>query len=209
MTRCYRCGHESAPEALSPSGEPTIAAYACSACGALQPPPPGRDHFARLGIAPAVRIDEGELSARFRSLSRLLHPDRFAKKEPRERRLALEHTTAINDAYRVLKDPVKRAEYVLSLHGVSLGEDRVPASDQGFLVEMMELREEVDEARRDPARAAAMMRRLSDGVNECLAAIAALTNGTGFDEAAARRALMRLKYLESARVDLGAAEHRR
>lgn len=212
MTRCHACAQDCPEPRLGPEIDPELSDFVCPSCAALQPPPAVLSHFQRLGLHPAVRISEETLSSRFRKLSRLLHPDRFAKKGARERRLALDHTTAINDAYRVLKDPVKRAEYLLSLRGVAVGEDRVPASDQAFLVEMMEMREEVDEARRDAATALAMEQRLSREIEICLGGVDELTRDRALDgasAAAAHRFLMRLKYLNSARNDLGATERQR
>ena len=56
----------------------------------------------------------------YRELSLQLHPDRFAQADAQERRLSLEQTTALNEAYKTLKDPVRRAFYLLKLHGVDL-----------------------------------------------------------------------------------------
>lgn len=109
------------------------------------------DHFETLGIAPGFRIDEKALEQRYRELTRLLHPDRHAAGGPAARRLALEKTIAVNDAWRVLKDPVRRAAYLLKLRGIDLGESGGGAAGEhlspGFLLEVMELRERFDELR--------------------------------------------------------------
>src|SRR5690348_7830104 len=86
----------------------------CSACGKVQPPPAGvqPDKFAVLGFAPSFDAPQG-LDDRYRALSRKLHPDRFARAGAQERRYSLEQTTRLNDAYKILKDPVRRAEHLL------------------------------------------------------------------------------------------------
>ena len=81
---------------------------------------------------------------RDRELSRKWHPDRFAKADPRARRASLQRSVQLNEAWRVLKDPFKRAEYLLSLSGISLGKEVPPA----LLMETLELREELAEAER-------------------------------------------------------------
>jgi molecular chaperone HscB len=109
------------------------------------------DHFETLGVARTFRLDETALETRYRELSRLLHPDRHAAGGPTARRLALEKTIAVNDAYRALKDPARRAGYLLQLHGIDLGEGGAHGAGKylppGFLMEVMELREAFDEAR--------------------------------------------------------------
>src|SRR5437763_11326780 len=92
----------------------------CPACGKVQPPSAAGtqpDKFATLGFEPSFDEPAG-LDERFRALSRKLHPDRFARATPQERRHSLEQTTRLNEAYRTLKDPVRRAEHLLQLRGV-------------------------------------------------------------------------------------------
>ncbi len=120
----------------------------CSACGKLQPPRTN-DHFAYLGIPRAYHLDVEKLGELMRERSRTLHPDRFARAEPRERSLSMQHTTLLNDAVRTLRDPQRRAEYVLSLYGLKAGSNDRPGAklEPMFLMEMMETREALAEAR--------------------------------------------------------------
>jgi molecular chaperone HscB len=115
----------------------------CETCGAVQAP--RGDEFARLGVERRFELDAGELEARYRELSRKLHPDRFAKADARERMLSLQASTALNEAYRTLKQPVKRAERLLELAGAGLGDD--DAVDQEFLIEILALREALLDAK--------------------------------------------------------------
>jgi molecular chaperone HscB len=107
-------------------------------------------HFDIFSLPARYDLDVAGLEQKYRELSLQLHPDRVAQGDARERRVALEQTTALNDAYKVLKDPVKRAFYLLKLSGVDL--DREDAGAQKdipleFLEEIMDLREALSNAR--------------------------------------------------------------
>src|SRR2546427_1012644 len=132
--KCWSCGHEHAAE------DPI-----CPACGKVQPPAaPGAqlDKFAVLGLQPSFDEPPG-LDERFRTLSRKVHPDRFARATPQERRYSLEQTTLLNDAYKTIKDPVRRAEHLLALRGIR-GD---PKMSPEFLEQTMEDREKLLEAK--------------------------------------------------------------
>jgi molecular chaperone HscB len=112
------------------------------------------DPFATLGVPRRFTLSSAELEQRHRDLSRVLHPDRHVDAPPSARRAALERAVAVNDAYRVLRDPLTRAQSLLALHGVPLGDnDRAPPA---LLLEVMELREALDEARAHPERVTAL-----------------------------------------------------
>jgi molecular chaperone HscB len=131
----------------------------CPSCGAVQPPDAAADHFQVLGVERGFALDREALERRYKELTRVLHPDRFARAEPRARRASLARSVQLNEAWRTLKDPVRRAEYLLSLAGVEVagesgtvrpgraGErERVPVP-QALLMEVLELREGLAEAR--------------------------------------------------------------
>ncbi|HEX8438461.1 Fe-S protein assembly co-chaperone HscB [Archangium sp.] len=111
--------------------------------------PPGATHFDVFGLPRAYAVDVPALEKQYRELSLQLHPDKFAQAQARERRLSLEQTTALNEALKTLKDPTKRAFYLLKLHGVDLEREDAGAQKDmplEFLEEVMELREALDEA---------------------------------------------------------------
>jgi molecular chaperone HscB len=87
------------------------------------------------------------LEKRHRTLSGTLHPDRYAARPASERRMALDKAIQVNEAWRALRDPVKRAESLLSLGGVPVGETSEPKASPALLMEMMEVREELAEAK--------------------------------------------------------------
>ncbi|MBN2576370.1 MAG: Fe-S protein assembly co-chaperone HscB [Deltaproteobacteria bacterium] len=123
----------------------------CAACGAVQPPDSKADYFQVFGIPEVYALDEAGLEQRYKELTKLLHPDRFARADPRARRASLERSVQLNEAWRTLKDPIRRAEYMLLLAGIDIGEmagtGRQPADHVTLpvppvlLMEVMELRE--------------------------------------------------------------------
>jgi molecular chaperone HscB len=117
-----------------------------------------RDHFEVLGLPRAYHVDAADMESRYLALQKETHPDRFAKALPRERMEAVVRNTELNDAYRVLKNDIKRAEYLLKLEGVDIGEEKPQSStaatkqlvvDPKLLMEVMELREALADARSD------------------------------------------------------------
>jgi molecular chaperone HscB len=129
----------------------------CSHCSKIQPTAAG-DFFQVFGLERAFQIDLEALETTFHRLSRKLHPDRFARASEQEREWSLADTALLNDAYRTLKDPLHRTEYLLKLEGAEIGEEhagknrkgdekefsRVPAD---LLEEVFELNMQLDEMR--------------------------------------------------------------
>ena len=83
------------------------AVHFCSSCGKVQPPVPV-DYFTFFGFPRKLNLDTAALEKEFYALSRRLHPDVFGQAETRERAWSLEQSSMLNDAYRTLKDPIKR-----------------------------------------------------------------------------------------------------
>jgi molecular chaperone HscB len=102
-----------------------------------------RSFFEIFGVEAAYHVDLAALEKRFFELSKELHPDRAPKAE---RLAAMQRTTELNDAWRVIKDERKRAEYLCKLGGVDLSNERAVTLDQETLVELLERNEAVDEA---------------------------------------------------------------
>jgi molecular chaperone HscB len=114
------------------------------------------DFFSFLGLVRKINIDGADLEQRFRALSRQFHPDYFYNATPAERRASLERSSYLNDAYRTLRNPVTRIEYLLALEGFApkrpeeAGKE-VPAA---LLEEVFALNEALDEIRELRAREA-------------------------------------------------------
>src|SRR5450631_2370462 len=105
------------------------AAHFCESCGKVQPPVPV-DYFAFFGLPPKLNLDVAALEKTFYELSRKLHPDLNARAGAQEQEWSLEQSSLLNDAYRALRDPIKRTEYLLHLEGVELEEQSKSATEQ-------------------------------------------------------------------------------
>lgn len=105
-----------------------------------------KEYFALFGLAVAFELDVNKLTPVYRELQRRFHPDRFAASTEAERVLALQQAASINDAYNVLKSPILRAQYLLELRGFDLGSEHSTLQDTQFLMQQMELREQIEEA---------------------------------------------------------------
>ncbi len=112
-------------------------------------PPPGEasNHFALLGLPVAHAIDAAALERGYRELQSRVHPDKFALASPVERRLAMQWATRANEAFRTLRDPLARARYLLQLKGFDTEEESNTSMPADFLMQQMEWREAVVEAR--------------------------------------------------------------
>ena len=118
-----------------------------------------QDYFTLFGLPRRFRFDGDKLDAAFRSLQRDIHPDRYASATGAERRLALQSSARVNEAYRALKDPVSRAQYLLSLQGIDALRETDTAVSPDFLQAQLERRESIAEARAegDAARLDALL----------------------------------------------------
>jgi molecular chaperone HscB len=142
-TACWSCG-----SALT-AGQPF-----CEVCGKVQAPGSCVTYFDVFGLPCKLVLDVSALERAFYKLSRKLHPDLYAQATMQEQQWSLEQTSLLNDAYRTLKDPVRRTEYLLRLEGVEIERDkssgdekkdsRVPAD---LLEEVFELNMQLEEMR--------------------------------------------------------------
>ncbi|MEZ8688809.1 co-chaperone HscB [Vibrio splendidus] len=103
------------------------------------------NHFELFGLPLQFQLDGSLLSSQFRDLQRQFHPDKFAIASERDRLLAVQKAAQINDAYQVLKNPISRAEYLLVQHGEDIRGEQQTMQDPMFLMEQMELREELED----------------------------------------------------------------
>ena len=126
----------------------------CPDCSKIQPPSHG-DYFSVFGLERRLNLDQAALEQEFHRLSRRLHPDRFTRASENEKRWSLADTALLNDAYRTLKDPLRRTEYLLKLEGAEVGPAAAassPAAIQqnqpsGLLEEVFELNMQIEQMR--------------------------------------------------------------
>ena len=120
------------------------------------------DPFETLGIPPAFDLDLTAVEKRYRELARVLHPDRYIGGSPAERRMALGKAVEVNEAWRLVRDPIRRAEALLRRRGVRIEEGKEPKAAPEFLMEMMEQREALSEAKMSADAAA--VERLAEAI---------------------------------------------
>jgi molecular chaperone HscB len=147
---CWHCQSEIAGE------------YFCDRCVKVQPVSKETDYFTCLGFPRRLTIDPQQLEAKFYELSRAFHPDFYQAKSETEQAISLTNAATLNTAYRTLRDPIQRAEYLLDLEAGSVKEIRTsPPSD--LFEEILELQETLDEYRetdRGSSEAQALRERL-------------------------------------------------
>jgi molecular chaperone HscB len=105
-----------------------------------------QNHFQLFGLPQSFAIDATQLDLHYRALQAQVHPDKSAHLSETEQRLAMQHSTQVNEAYQTLRKPLSRARYLLSLQGVDTQEETNTAMPLEFLMEQMEWREAVAEA---------------------------------------------------------------
>ena len=124
------------------------------------------NYFALFSLPREFSLDLSALSAAYRAEQQATHPDRFAQKSEKEQRLAMQHSSYVNEAYQTLKSPLKRAYYLLLLEGFDVENMKLP-HDTDFLMEQLILRESLEELAESQDIEAAI-EELTDKVNELL-----------------------------------------
>lgn len=151
--------------------------------------PVGTDLYALLGLDERFAIELGELERNYLERSREIHPDRFVNAPASQRVNALQQAMELNNAFKTLKKPMARAEYLLQRRGVSIGDNE--QLDPGFLMEMLEMREELQDARAagqsDTIRELeqAMLKRRDEAMNRVAVLFGELESSPGVSEARA------------------------
>lgn len=105
------------------------------------------NYFQLFGLSERFALDKLELERQYRALQATVHPDKFAHLPAADQRLAMQQSTHVNEAYQTLRQPVNRARYLLSLHGVDTAEETNTKMPLDFLMSQMEWREALEDAR--------------------------------------------------------------
>jgi molecular chaperone HscB len=121
---------------------PTANGHFCPQCKRIQPVAAGTDYFAFLSLPKKLRIDGAALEQQFYGLSRQFHPDYFMNATGEEQQASLDRSSMLNEAYRTLRDPVKRVKYLLEFEGYKEAEKKAPPD---LLEEVFELNMQVEE----------------------------------------------------------------
>src|SRR6267154_5687007 len=127
--------------------ERTIGTHFCGSCGKMLQVPEKSDYFAMFEIPRKLWIEMGELEKKFLQLSWKLHPDNYVNASPEEREISLKRSSELNDAYRTLREPVARVEYLLAIEGTRVEGKNKQQAPPELLEEVFELNESLDELR--------------------------------------------------------------
>ena len=161
------------------------------------------DAFDLLGLPERFDLDAAVIESAFFAKSRELHPDRFATAPADARVAALSRSRALNDAYQTVKKPVPRAEYLLARAGVTIGDNE--RLDPSFLMEILELREELAEARvaKRTSEVEALQAKMAARRKVAVGALPALFDA--HDLPAIKEQLIALRYLDRYLAECDAA----
>ena len=127
--------------------ERTLGTHFCSNCGKLRQLPQGTDYFALFEMPRKLWMEMSELEQKFLRLSWKLHPDNFVNASEQEREVSLKRSSELNDAYRTLRDPIARVEYLLAIEGERKEGEKKQQAPPELLEEVFELNESLDELR--------------------------------------------------------------
>ncbi|QDF97398.1 Fe-S protein assembly co-chaperone HscB [Azoarcus sp. DD4] len=156
-----------------------------------------QDFFGLFGLPRRYRLDEAALEAAWHELQSQVHPDRHAHLPDAEKRRSMQWATRVNEGFRVLRKPLTRAQYLLELAGVDAGIETNTAMSPEFLMEQMEWREAVEEAR-DAAEIEdleQLHQRLRQHAREVLGGLERALDDDG-DYVAAADTVRRLMFIE-------------
>ena len=165
-----------------------------------------QDYFALFGLPARYRFDPAELDAAYRKLQSEVHPDKFASAGDEERRLALQSSSRVNEAYRALRSPLERANYLLLLRGIDALAETDTALPLEFLEQQLESRESLADAiaARDAA-ALGVLQKTVDAAAADLERTLAEQLELPKTPADARVTLRKLKFLSKVAADISAA----
>jgi molecular chaperone HscB len=169
-----------------------------------------RNFFELFDLPVSFEIDIPDLTERYRRLQNTVHPDRFANASDAQRRLALQQSARINEAFQTLKDPLLRARYLLELNGVDMRNDTDTAMDPGFLMQQMELREQLGDVLNSPDPHGELL-NINNTIDESVADISKglqkiFAKGKQADLDSARDAVRRMQFMIRLREEAEALE---
>lgn len=161
-------------------------------------------HFDLFHLPAQFALDEAALDSAYRTVQTQVHPDRFAAAGDAQKRIAMQWATRANEAYRTLRDPLKRATYLLWLRGVDIGAENNTAMEPAFLMQQMEWREGIEDAAaaRNVDALDALLAELRDEKRVRLERLGTLLD-SGADQAAAE-AVRQLMFIERVASEVGA-----
>ena len=169
-----------------------------------------RNYFELFGMSAGFLVDVPELARRYRELQKVVHPDRFAAAGRVSQRLSLQSATLVNEAYETLKDPLKRAQYLLRLRGIEFDAQNHTLRDPDFLMQQMTLREALAEVRGAAdarARLEALMQNIGNLIETQVARLAVQLEESGAEQLeAALQSVQKMQFLNKLHAEAEALE---
>ena len=165
-----------------------------------------KDYFALFDLELRFQIDLVHLEQNYRALQAQVHPDKFSSASGAEKRLSMQCSTHVNEAYQTLKQSMSRARYVLSLHGIDTQEETNTAMPTDFLMEQMEWREAIGEATdaADPTALDQLASKLRQATQQLHAELA-LQIDQQQDYAGAASAVRKLRFFDKLHEEINDA----
>jgi molecular chaperone HscB len=165
-----------------------------------------QDFFQLFGLNAHYRIDGAQLEQHYLALQAQVHPDKFAHLSEAERRVSMQWATRVNEGYQTLRNGVQRARYLLSLHGVDTQEETNTAMPADFLMQQMEWREAIEEAKeaRDENLLTGLEARLQHEMRELEQQLAAKIDDER-DYPGAAATVRKLKFMERLADEIASA----
>ncbi|WP_042301063.1 Fe-S protein assembly co-chaperone HscB [Paraburkholderia kururiensis] len=159
-------------------------------------------HFALFGLPEQFAVETNALDEAYRTVQSQVHPDRFAAAGDAQKRIAMQWATRANEAYQTLRNPLRRATYLLHLRGIDVGAENNTAMEPAFLMQQMEWRESIEDAAaaKNVAALDALLAELRDEERARLDKLAALID-SGANQAAGE-AVRQLMFIERVAADI-------
>ncbi len=169
-----------------------------------------KNYFELFGMPAGFVLDGSELASRYRDLQKVVHPDRFAASGEQSQRLSLQSATLVNEAYETLKDPLKRAQYLLSMKGHDGDPQQATLNDPAFLMQQMELREAlagIPSAENPHARLDALLGEIGGMIKAQVAQLAVQFEDSSPEQlAAAAQTVQKMQFLNKLHAEAEAVE---
>ncbi|MFI4941251.1 MAG: Fe-S protein assembly co-chaperone HscB [Burkholderiales bacterium] len=161
-----------------------------------------QNHFDLFQLPQHFALDLSALDSAYRNVQSQVHPDKFASATEAEKRVAMQWATRANEAYQTLKSPLKRATYLCELHGIDLQTESNTAMPRAFLMQQMEWREILEDAKvaKDVGALESLDAELRAARNAEVAQIGALLDAEDFSQAA--QAVRQLMFLEKVGAEI-------
>ena len=168
------------------------------------------NYFELFSFTPSFDIDTAILADRYHDLQRAVHPDKFANASEQDKRLAVQRTAQVNDGFSTLKNPISRAEHILSIRGIELSHESTTIKDTQFLMQQMEWRESLEDIAhsKDPDELISELSSSFSGYEKQQEQSLRLflQSATEADLAAAADLIRKLKFMAKLQLELERAE---